>query len=350
MMIILALSTCACSLTKVSRNSKKSGENTGFSTVRDDGYLAASFFAFDTYMTVIVYEDKDGQVDEKELQVLADEAKRLEKIFSTTDKESEIYRFNQRSTDRVKLSEEALYLFDRTKEIYERTFGALDATAYPLVKAWGFTTGEHRIPSEDELKKLLAHVGMEKIRAAGSELIAEKGTELDFGAVAKGYLSNVLARMLKDMGAEHAMLDLGGNIEVIGTKEDGSMWRIGIKDPTNDTGIIGSVSVSDKAVVTSGGYERYFTDDAGNVYWHILDPSTGSPARSGVISATVVGDDATLCDALSTAFFVMGVTGAADYYDTYGGIEYILVMEDGSRIVSEGLEEVFTAADSSAVE
>ena len=146
------------------------------------------------------------------------------------------------------------------------------------------------------------------------------------------------------------MLDLGGNIEVIGTKTDGSRWKIGIKDPKNDTGITGYVSVSDAAVVTSGGYERYFTDDAGNVYWHILDPSTGRPARSGVISATIVGEDATLCDALSTAFFVMGAEGAAGYYETYGGIEYILIMEDGSRIVSEGLNETFTAVDSSAVE
>lgn len=350
MMIISALSTCACSVKKVSRNSEKTGGAAGFSTVRGDGYLAASFFAFDTYMTVTVYEDKDGPVDENELRSLADEALRLEKIFSTTDKESEIYRFDHRSADRAELSAEALYLFDRTKEIYERTNGALDATAYPLVKAWGFTTGNHRIPSDAELTDLLVHVGMEKVRKEGNELIAGKGTELDFGATAKGYLSDVLTKMLKDMGAEHAMLDLGGNIEVIGTKTDGSRWKIGIKDPKNDTGITGYVSVSDAAVVTSGGYERYFTDDAGNVYWHILDPSTGRPARSGVISATIVGEDATLCDALSTAFFVMGAEGAAGYYETYGGIEYILIMEDGSRIVSEGLNETFTAVDSSAVE
>ena len=349
-MIISALSTCACSLKKASRNSEKTGGAAGFSTVRGDGYLAASFFAFDTYMTVTVYEDKDGPVDENELRSLADEALRLEKIFSTTDKESEIYWFDHRSADRAELSAEALYLFDRTKEIYERTNGALDATAYPLVKAWGFTTGNHRIPSDAELTDLLVHVGMEKVRKEGNELIAGKGTELDFGATAKGYLSDVLTKMLKDMGAEHAMLDLGGNIEVIGTKADGSRWKIGIKDPKNDTGITGYVSVSDVAVVTSGGYERYFTDDAGNVYWHILDPSTGRPARSGVISATIVGEDATLCDALSTAFFVMGAEGAAGYYETYGGIEYILIMEDGSRIVSEGLNETFTAVDSSAVE
>lgn len=350
MILISTLSTYACSLRENTRNSEKSGDNTGFSTVRESDRMTASFFAFDTYMKITVYEDENGPVDESDLQSLADEALRLEKIFSTTDKESEIYRFNNRAADRVTVSEEAISLFDRTKEIYERTDGALDATAYPLVKAWGFTTGNHRIPSEAELKELLVNVGMEKIRTEGNELIAGKGTELDFGATAKGYLSDVLAKMLKDMGAEHAMLDLGGNIEVIGTKADGSKWNIGIKDPKNDAGIIGYVSVSDAAVVTSGGYERYFTDDAGNIYWHILDPSTGSPARAGVISATVIGEDATLCDALSTAFFVMGAAGAADYYETYGGIEYILVMEDGSRIVSEGLNETFTAVDSSAVE
>ena len=350
MLMITPLLTCSCTLKSGARKNAGTADDTGFSTVRESGYLSASFFAFDTYMTITVYEDKDGPVDESGMRRLAEEAQRLEKLFSTTDPESEVYRFNLRSSDRMEFSAEVLQLFGRTKDIFERTGGALDATAYPLVRAWGFTTGEHRIPSEAELSELLAKVGMEKVSASENELIAEKGTELDFGATAKGYLSDVLTGMLKNMGAEHAMLDLGGNIEVFGTKADGSKWKIGIKDPKNEAGIIGYVSVSDAAVVTSGGYERYFTDDAGNVYWHILDPSTGSPAHSGVISATIVGEDATLCDALSTAFFVMGDEGAEDYYETYGGIEYILVMEDGSRIVSEGLKEVFTATDTSAVE
>ena len=108
--------------------------------------------------------------------------------------------------------------------------------------------------------------------------------------------------------------------------------------------------MGDSAVVTSGGYERYFTDDDGTVYWHIIDPSTGYPAHSGVVSATVVGKDATVCDALSTAFFVMGAEGAKEYRDRYGEAEYILVMEDGSIEVSEGLEGVFARTDSSAVE
>ncbi|MBO4560025.1 MAG: FAD:protein FMN transferase, partial [Lachnospiraceae bacterium] len=136
MILISALSTYACSLRENTRNSEKSGDNTGFSTVRASDRLTASFFAFDTYMKITVYEDENGPVDESDLKSLADEALRLEKIFSTTDKESEIYRFNNRAADRVTVSEEAISLFDRTKEIYERTDGALDATAYPLVKAW----------------------------------------------------------------------------------------------------------------------------------------------------------------------------------------------------------------------
>ena len=349
MIVFTIILSASCDRADTGKNKAETSDDSGFFAVRDKGSATASFFAFDTYMKITVYEDEDGPVGEAGLRKLCDEAQRLEKIFSTTDPEAEIYAFNHRSSENGRVSKETVELFELSKSVWEKTHGALDPTAYPLVKAWGFTTGEYRVPAGSELEGLLKKTGMDKMRGAGTELIAEEGFELDFGATAKGYLSNVLTAMLREMGAESAMLDLGGNIEVIGRKKDGSLWNIGIKDPFDASGIIGYVSVSDAAVVTSGGYERYFTDEAGNVYWHIIDPSTGYPAHSGLVSVTVVGEDAAMCDALSTAFFVMGEQAVREYCENAGGAEYILVGETGSVTVSEGLKDIFTAAESVSV-
>ncbi len=323
---------------------------------RSEDELRASFFAFDTYMTISVRtsDGGSGSISRKKLKEIAGEAARLEKLFSATDPEAEIYRINAGELDLRDASPEIKELLAFSADMYERTGGALDITAYPLVKAWGFTTGENRIPDEAEIRRLLERVGgrLVKDEADGSLILSGEGTEIDLGAVAKGYLSNRLAELLRNAGVEHALLDLGGNIVTIGTKPDGSEWKVGIRTPEDAFGIdasnstvnpmIGYVSVHDSAVVTSGGYERCFADDEGNVYWHIIDPSTGYPARSGVISATVVGEDALLCDALSTALFVMGEERAREYYAANGGFEYILVLENGEIAASEGIGDSIT--------
>ena len=180
---------------------------------------------------------------------------------------------------------------------------------------------------------------MELDETAGTASLPD-GVEVDLGSVAKGYAGDVLTGLLKANGVKSALLDLGGNIQTVGTKPDGSSWRIGVRDPEDENGYIGVVSVSDKAVVTSGGYERYFEQD-GVRYWHILDPETGAPARSGLASVTVVGDSGLLCDALSTALFVMGLDRALEHWRTYRDFEAVFVCEDGSVTVTAGLEDSF---------
>ena len=148
---------------------------------------------------------------------------------------------------------------------------------------------------------------------------------------------------MKQGGAASALLDLGGNIQAVGSKPDGSPWRVAIRDPAGD-GNIGVVEVADQVVVTSGGYERYFEED-GVLYWHIIDPATGWPARSGLTSVTVVGESGLLCDGLSTALFVMGREGALEHWRQHRDFEAVLVSEDGSVTITAGLEGRFTPAD-----
>ncbi len=318
--------------------------------------LSAQLFAFNTFMKITVYNGENGLLSEEELKKVAAQVFRLEKIFSTTDPESELYRINAR-TFTGEVCDDLEYVLAKTGEIYSRSRGALDPTAYPVVKAWGFTTDNYRVPSPEELADLVKYVDFSKVEYSGfpGESVEAESTggmsgqaaslklpdnaELDFGAIAKGYLSDVLVKELRRKGVTSAMLDLGGNIVTIGTKVNGNDWNIGIKDPNNTAGMVGYIPVADRNVITSGGYERFFTDDDGTVYWHIIDPATGYPAHSGVISATIIGRNGLMCDALSTALFVMGADRAAEYYKEYGGFEYVLVLEDGTVVVSEGIKD-----------
>ena len=172
-------------------------------------------------------------------------------------------------------------------------------------------------------------------------VILPDGMQLELGAVGKGYTADIISELLKGQGVTSALLDLGGNIQAVGTKPDGSDWRIGLKNPEGE-GSLGVLSISDCAVVTSGNYERYFTGEDGKIYGHIIDPKTGRPAESGLLSVTVIAPEGKLCDALSTSLFVMGCDKAAEYWREYQDFEMILITEDGEIHLTEGIKDKFT--------
>ena len=304
------------------------------------GYADASrtFFAMDTVMTVTV-PDKDEAL----LPACEDEVRRLEALLSVTDEASEIARLNE--TGAAALSDETASLLRFALDMGGKTGGALDVTLYSVVRAWGFTTAEddYRVPDDAELSALMARVGWENVSLDGNDAHLPEGAMVDLGSVAKGYASDRLAALLREGGADSALIDLGGNIYCVGAKKDGSSWRIGIRDPKDTTGYVGAIAVKDRAVITSGSYERFFTADDGTVYGHIFDPATGRPADSGVVSATVVGESGLLCDALTTALYVMGTERAAALLETLPNIEALLVDEDGVIWITPGLKGVFTA-------
>lgn len=168
------------------------------------------------------------------------------------------------------------------------TDGALDISIYPVVQSWGFTTENYRVPSESERESLLKSVDYRLVGLEADTASIEPGMMVDLGGVGKGFTGDEVVKTMKGDGVTSALFSLGGNIQTIGTKPDGEKWYVGIKDPESD-GYLGGVRVQDEAVITSGGYERYFTDDDGTIYWHIMDPSTGAPAHSGLISVTIIG-------------------------------------------------------------
>ena len=226
-------------------------------------------------------------------------------------------------------------------EMARETDGALDPTVYPLLRAWGFTTGEYRIPDLEEIAGLLERVGYARVRLEENVVRLEPGMMLDLGAVGKGWAGDLLIDFLRERNVTSAILDLGGNIQTLGSKPDGTPWRLGLRDPFSQD-LYGVVEVRDAAVVTSGAYERYFTGEDGRQYGHILDPATGCPAQSGLASVTVISSEGKLCDALSTALYVMGLEKASAYWRAHQDFEMVLVTREGEIYLTPGAEDLFT--------
>lgn len=305
---------------------------------------SSQIFAMDTVMSLEVYGDG---AEERAAQAV-ETIYRLEGLWDVTDEDSEIWALDHSGGAWVDLSPETAELLDQALALCALTDGALDLTAYPAVRAWGFTTGDYRVPAREELEALVPLIDYTRLEldAAGARARLPEGMELDLGAVAKGYAGALLARQLREAGTASALLSLGGNIQAVGARPDGSPWRIAIQDPAQDgQAALGVVEIVDQAVVTSGGYQRYFEED-GTRYWHIMDPDTAAPARGGLSSVTVIGADGTVCDALSTALFVMGAERAADFWRDHPEleVELILTAEDGSVQITQGLEDCFEPA------
>jgi len=299
-----------------------------------------SVFAMDTCITIQAY----GRYAKAALDDVENQIYTMDEQWSVTDEGSEIYAANHSGGKPVSIGADTSQLINFALTMARNTDGALDPTIYPVLMAWGFTTEEYHVPSQEELNGLLPLVDYKKISLTDTTLAVPNGMQLDLGAVAKGYAGDKAVDILRNHGVTSALVNLGGNVQTIGAKPDGSLWRIGVRNPFTDSNL-GVLEIKDVAVVTSGGYERYFTDSEGNVYWHILDPDTGCPADSGLASVTVVAPEGKMCDALSTALFVMGTEKAVDFWHNSQNFEMLLVTIDGGIYLTEGLENAFTLSD-----
>lgn len=296
-------------------------------------------FAMDTVMILNAYgENAEAALDEAERRILA-----LEADLDPESETGSVYALNAGAGTEIAISRDCYSLLTSTMDVWASTGGALDPGVYPLSKAWGFIDGDYRVPSQEEIDALLAVKDTAGIRWDGEACAATvpEGTSISFGASAKGYTAQAVCELLSDMGVEHAVISLGGNVQTLGDqKPDGSAWKVAVVDPLDPEAYAAVLELGQAAVVTSGGYQRYFTED-GVTYIHILDPVTGYPVDNGLLSVTVVTEDGTLADALSTSLFVMGEEGALAYYGEHGGFELVLITEDGRVIVTPGLRDGF---------
>ena len=296
-------------------------------------------FAMDTYMSVTAFgENADAAVDAAQAEI-----ERLDAMLSTGNGDSEIAKLNVSGT--AELSVDAGYLVERALELYTETDGAFDIAIYPVMEAWGFPSQNYQVPSEDVLQERLALADASKVSydADSREIsFSEAGMEIDLGGIAKGYTSARIMGIFRSYGITSGLVNLGGNVQVLGTKTDGSKWRVAVQSPDDERDYLGVLSVSDKAVITSGGYERYFKQD-GITYHHIIDPKTGYPAENGLKSVTIVSADGTLADGLSTSLFIMGEEKAAEFWRMHSDeFDAILLTDDGTIYVTEGIADDFS--------
>lgn len=300
-----------------------------------------SEFMLDTICTITIYneENKDKSSDE-----LISEAFELcsdyEKIFSRTVEDSDIYRINHSNGQPVEVSDDTIEILEIAEHYSELSAGAFDITTAPLSVLWDFEGEAPHVPPAEEIEALRAKVDHTKIKTEGNTVTLEPPVEaIDLGAIAKGYIADRLSEYLRENGVTSATISLGGNLYAIGSNEEENRpFYLGIQDPKAEDGsILGYVTTSDKSLVTSGDYQRFFIED-GVRYHHILDPKTGYPSDSGLCSVTIISDSSVDGDALSTSCFVLGLDQGMELINSLDKIDAVFIDNDGNMYFSDGFD------------
>ena len=254
----------------------------------------------------------------------------IESVLSLHLSQSEIAAINENvGVQPVEVSQPTFDLLQRAKELSEQSDGAFDITIAPVVELWGITSDHPHVPTDEELAQAMALMGLEDLvldEEACTAYLTRPGMAIDLGGIAKGWTADQLREYARELGAERGYVSLGGNLMIIGERPDGDPFKFGMRDPQGDASTyLGTVTLEDGCTMaTTGGYERYFEED-GIRYHHVLDPRTGYPADSDLLSVAVISKDGTLADYLSTTLFVQGLEAAKA---AAGSEDYALVMVD----------------------
>ncbi|ADN03110.1 FAD:protein FMN transferase [Spirochaeta thermophila] len=302
--------------------------------------LTRTDFALGTVCSVRIFDHKDEEILDEAFSLLSS----IEATFSPSIEGSDIWKVNHGGGRPTTVSPETAAVLSRALDYARTSGGAFDPAIGALVNLWGIGTDRARIPSPEEIEHALGTIDYHLVSLEGDTVVVENPeTRLDLGAIVKGYASDELASLFTTRGVRSAIVDLGGNIFALGSRPDGTPWRIGIQDPEGPKGsYVGILRVRDKAVVTSGVYERFFIQD-GIRYHHLLDPATGYPARTGLLSVTVIHPRGIDADALSTTLFVLGMERGHTYLrERHPEAEALFIGEDHTIWMTPGLEGTFT--------
>lgn len=255
--------------------------------------------------------------------------KKYDTMFSMYTEGSDIYNINHAEGAPVTVSSDTAALIKKGIYYGNLSDGAFDITIGAVSQLWDFTSGSGTVPDAATITSALSHVNYKNISISGTTVqLSDPNASIDVGAIAKGYIADRIKDYLKKNGVKHAVINLGGNILLIGSKTDGSKYNIGIQKPFSETGEpITSVKVSDKSVVTTGIYQRYFEID-GKIYHHILNPRTGYPCENTLYSDTIITNSSLTADALSTVCYLMGYDAANDLIDQLDNVDALFITND----------------------
>lgn len=301
----------------------------------DKPVMTKTAVALNTTVVLSIYDD---DADEGLLEVCVREITRYENLFSRTLPGSDISRINAAGGEWVTVSSDTLALIRESVRVSEMSGGAFDITVEPLSSLWNFTGDHPLVPADAAIADAVGHIGYARINIQGDRVrLADPDAGIDLGGAAKGYIADRLREYLEENGVKSALINLGGNVLAIGGKNGGD-FSIGIRDPAGDESLAATVRVRNRSVVTSGSYERGFTQN-GVWYHHILDPSTGRPVDNGLASVTILSDHSVLGDMLSTACFVLGREKGMRLIEDIPDVEALFIDTEGGQYRSSGFPQ-----------
>lgn len=293
-------------------------------------------FYFDTVVTIRL----DGTQDETILEEAFAQMARYEAILSRTCEGSDVWNINHSGGQTVEVHDETAELLALALDYAALSDGAFDITIAPYIDLWDFQNNPGNVPSHDMIAQAGKHIGISGLHLNGTTVtLDDPDASIDLGGIAKGYIADRIKEFLLEKGITSAFINLGGNVLTIGTKPDGQLWNIGIRDPfLTASDIISIVKIDDQSVVTSGTYERFFEKN-GTVYHHILDPHTGYPVQNGLKSVTILSDSSADADALSTTCFVLGLDKGMELIESLDYAEAMFLTEEKEIHYSNGFPQ-----------
>lgn len=293
-----------------------------------------------TVINLSMYEDIDDEIFEGAFNIVRD----IEEKMSLQIKDSELNKLNNYGFDNfIEVSEETRFVIEKSLDYSEISDGHFDITIGPIVELWGIGSEDARVPKSKEIKDLLPKVNYKDISMEDNKIkLNNEGMIIDLGGIAKGYAADEVVRYLESQGVNEAIVDLGGNIYTLGSKDEETPWTVGIQNPYNESrgDFLGVLNASDQSVVTSGVYERYVEKDD-KKYHHIIDPFTGYPVDNELMSVSIISDDSIDGDALSTAVFALGTEKGHKLVDSLENVEAIFVTKDKKVYLTPNIKDDF---------
>lgn len=323
--VILSAVFLAMSMTGCSSLKSASSEET-------KDYIRSTDFRLNTIVTITIYDSEDESL----LTQCMELCDKYEKIFSRTASESELFQLNHRKLTPVQghphtyhISEDLAELLSIGLSWTQNSGEAFDIAIAPLTELWDFTSEAPSVPADPDIRDVLSRCGIQGVSIDGQDISLESDdTEFDLGGIAKGYIADRIKDFLVSRGVQSATINLGGNVLCIGAKPDGTPFRIGVQKPFADRNeTVAAMDITDKSVVSSGIYERFFEED-GTLYHHILNPKTGYPYANDLIAVTIISNKSVDGDALSTACFALGYEKGMDFIEAIPDTEAIFITDD----------------------
>ncbi|MCB2294444.1 FAD:protein FMN transferase [Clostridium algoriphilum] len=303
--------------------------------------VVEEFYSLGTYNQLKVHGKNANKAVEQSIKKIRE----IDNKMSVFKEFSEISKINKNAgKDPQTVSKDTFYVIKKAIEYCSISKGSFDITIRPIVGLWGIGKVGQKIPGINEIKEKLKFVNYKDIvidKDNSSIFLKNKNQEVDVGGIAKGYAADEVKNIILKNGVKSALINLGGNILVIGTKEDGTPWSVGIQDPIKARGEFAlTISVVNKSVVTSGNYERYFEQD-GKRFHHIINPGTGYPSEGDIISATIISNNSIDGDGLSTGVYIMGIHEAVKLIEEIKGVDAIFITKSKEVYITSGMRENF---------